>query len=225
MSVPFPTVVSETGFANSGEGTTFNINYPSGLINGNLVLAMIATQDAANIVMPAGWTLLQRSTSANTGFGTWIRTIDGTEGSFFTVTQADARRVAYIVYQIGMYDFQHTPPYASATPSTTLTPPSLTPSWGSASNLWITAIGYECDAGQTGTSAYPSGYSDGTDFHFATNTGNGAGCGISACNKQATASSDTPGAFTTNCALQVTQTIAIRPGPGPAGGGFIVKIL
>lgn len=84
---------------------------------------------------------------------------------------------------------------------------SLTPSWGSAKTLWITAYG--CDDQNGDVSAYPTNYTtNGIYDEFAAS--NGVGLGSSYRTNEA--SSENPGAFTiANSQEWLALTIGVQP--------------
>jgi len=83
--------------------------------------------------------------------------------------------------------------------------PNLTPSWGSASTLWLTAHGSD---GSYTILAYPTDYSDG----ITANTSATGGCTVSAARRELEASSENPGVTSVNGNDDwAAFTIAVRP--------------
>lgn len=198
--------------AQSSSSVNRNITIPSGVIAGDLLLAILTTSNGSAVTLspPTGWSNVTgaASSNANTNQGAFYKISDGTEGGT-TVTSTDSSLVTNSVavcYRITGHDPATPPEAANANNASSATPdpPNLTPSWGSAANLWIAAFGRRSAA--CTMDAYASGYTIGQVGGDASN------CKTFAATKVATASSENPGTFTlSNAAQWNALTIAVRP--------------
>lgn len=204
----FPEVVGALTSASSSPTTSHAVGLPAGN-TGDLLLIFFASKfQTAND--PAGWVPLVTAVSSptpDTRFKAWYRVADGSEGSSVTITTPLGVVSARNVYRIR----RGRTPEASAVvgggqfPD----PPALSPSWGVEKTLWL-AVSGSTTINSHAVSAYPSGWSDGTQI-TATNGAQTAVCG--SARLEAEAGTVNPGAFTLNSTQPwyAAATIAIRP--------------
>jgi hypothetical protein len=117
-----------------GAATSMTVNIPLLRPIGDLL--MIYGQKGTSggtLGTPAGWTALIQATSSNGHVSVFYKVIDGSEANTVTITESAAWPVAFMSFRVSGY--QGTPEGASANSG----PPSLTPSWGAANNLWLTS--------------------------------------------------------------------------------------
>lgn len=193
---------------------------PTGVANSNLLIYVVTCRLAASVGLdvsintPSGYTSLNGSTgtfrpaSANGVAGTLIvyKVAGSSEAAPTFTEQTQACAWAWVAYRITGYTGVPEAVF-TATPGSSLDPATLTPSWGSASNLWIAAA----TVGVVGTvSGYPTGYTDDQVTTSIDGTGS-ANCGIGIASKIATATSDNPAAFTFSASGNSSAaTIAVK---------------
>jgi len=117
-----------------------DITLPSGIQNGDLAILHVRFgAGTGSLSLPvSGWTTLRHSDSSGV---VWVgyRVCDGSEGSTITLTHNDATsRSAWVGYRISG---QAASSFIEHGYSTAMgTAPSVTPSWGSAENLWLDTL-------------------------------------------------------------------------------------
>ncbi len=133
----FPQVVGMESYQSGTGGITSHaVTLPSGITSGNLLLIFFRTGDTGVTHTLSGWTeLATRDSNGRTTI--FYKVADGTEGSTATITTGAARRSVANSYRITGYSGT---PEAAFVASDTNNPPSLSPSWGSAKNLWISMV-------------------------------------------------------------------------------------
>lgn len=195
---------------NSGLGS-HPINLPAGIAAGDLLLLFVIINGAPTVTDPSGYTPLV-STQVGDTQRVYAKIATGSEGPTETLAITGSQRVNAVSYRItgnrnGVTSSEISVSAVSAANTATPDPPSLTPSWGSAENLWI-GVTLSQDGGYT-FSSYPTNYDLG-QLNVQSSTGNGNGVSVAA--RLLTASSEDPGVFTTvtNRARQ-TYTLAVRP--------------
>lgn len=204
----FPVVAAKTGGTNTAN-TSHTVNLPSGVVSGNLLVAVFSTGGSTAITFPAGWTqLFQTSEPNHVTCGAWYRVADGGEGASITVTTAASKRIAYETYRIT--DYSGVPEAgASVTDySKYPDPPNLATSWSETHNLWLAVTGY----GWNYTiSAYPSNYSNGVNRIGGDANYEGGNIGVA--ERKVVAISENPGTFTIDedTMYWIANTIAISP--------------
>ena len=154
------TPVVTTGTTSS---TTKSVTLPATVPAGSRIVIEISVSSGGTNTMtaPSGFSVISGAAqaSATCNGSAFYKDADGSEGgTSVTVTLASATtsHVA-IAYCVTGHDAA-TPPEAASTTgtSTTPNPPSLTPSWGSAENLWFAAYGSRINT--TAVSGYPTNY-------------------------------------------------------------------
>lgn len=201
-------VASEVASTANSSITPWTVSYPSGIVAGDLLLAIAANAvDANPFIWPAGWTdLAQGDNSGGDTLGVAYRIADGSEGASFSLDLTLPRRGACRVFRITGSD---TPPAASVIAtgqSTSPDPASLTP--GFTADLWFAAC---CHEDFTNTlSAYPASYTNGThDVNDSGSTASSIGLGIA--RRSTSATTENPGAFTIGTSRRWNAyTVAIK---------------
>lgn len=186
---------------------------PSGITSGDLlVLAIRLATSGRAATTPTGWTLITSGFADNGLFAVFARDADGLEGSTVSVNLDGTAQYAANAYRIsGAHGV------ASGVEGSTVytdlaapNPPSLTPSWGSAENLWLVfATSRRTDNAFT----LPVNYTDLVDAETApadTSTGDAR---LSSGRRLLTATSEDPAAFgeTGTMNRSGAATVAIRP--------------
>ena len=201
----------------TADTTTYNVTLPSGIQSGNLLLMFISVDSANDELTRTGWTTLANDGSANSERKYILaRIADGTEGATASFTNATAQTASANTYRItgarnGLTSSEiavsaivnQTSNVASADP------PSLTPSWGSAENLWF-AVAFINDSAIGSVTAYPTNYSLGQLSNI--NGSSASGQAVLTAARLLSASTEDPSAFTwTTGRRSSAYTVAVRP--------------
>jgi hypothetical protein len=144
----YPQILQTTTY-NTGTtaATDHIISLPSSRAVGDLVV--IVFRSISSITAPSGWSV------GNTNGSLYVlsRVMDGTESSTVTIVGALSRvALAFAMRIAPAVSAEH-----AVSANNIVDPPSLTASWGSAKNLWITAFSGGYGSGRF-TAAPPSGY-------------------------------------------------------------------
>jgi hypothetical protein len=197
--------VAATSSGGTGSAqTTHTVTLPSGSTTGDLVL--IVWHHAAGdttITGPGGWSSLSlgsRGRAYHLVLSGSVSTVD--------VTTASSRNSAYTAYR---FTGAHGNVERVVSGTNVIDPPSLTPTWGSAENAWVTGI----QARRTdNTVTAPSGYGSQLTAYAAEDANNSTShVRVATAHKIATATSDDPDAWGTTGTLDspIAFTIAVRP--------------
>ena len=208
---PYP-VIQTTNSGNNGtsRGTTTTVTYPTGIAVGDVVILVVTTENSASITNPSGSGFTQLSNTASSSVTMLVSyqvaasALSGT----FNVTTGNAR-TSWAILRIDGRQGNPEAGTAATGSGTSPNPPSLTPSWGSASTLWLSIVGFGgSTSASRAVSSYPSSYvlaveSAGTTSNSSTMIGVGY--------RNLAATSDDPGTYTTTPTDPwVAQTVAIR---------------
>jgi hypothetical protein len=166
VSFPALQLVTETQTAFTSVAGVVNVPLPTGRRIGDRVIVAIDCSGASAVALPSGWTSIL---SGGTGLTTQIvrvmeRNLDGSEQDSVEViaTTPGAAAALVKVWLIrGQNTSQATESTAAVTGtgSTTLDIGALTPSWGSAANLWLIWIGIQSEGAASPTvTAFPAGF-------------------------------------------------------------------
>lgn len=208
-----PTVSTVTPTTFTTSVTAMPVAMPSTVISGNLLLAFAELQNSGTWTVPSGWNQFTGqvgggSTGQLTAF--W-KIADGTEGGTSpTFTSSSASTASWQVRRVTGWHGSASPEMVSTNgDNSNADPSSITPSWGSANNIYIAVAGHASLSAAAFT-AGPSGYSDFTNSGQSTG---GSSTSTASAYKIATSSSEDPGAFTAGGSNRywATYTIAIRP--------------
>jgi len=215
----FPVVSATNTSAVSTAGTTHTVNLPTGIASGDLLIVFFSKKSGSSntLTWPSGWTALTDvNNGTNTGQSTAYRIADGTEGTTISVTSSASVKSAHNSYRITSWHGT-TPPEGGAGStgsSANPDPPSVSPSWGSADNLFLEAASV---GSNTSSSAASTNY---TNLLTINSTGGSGGSNQmqASARHSLTGSTDDPdNAFTISASsIWASQTIAIRP----AGAAF-----
>jgi len=215
--VAFPQIAA-TATTSSAVSTSHNINLPSGIQAGDLLLVGLTNKDSAGApTFPAGWTqvwsLANDPGAANRCLHVgYYRIADGSEGATITVTFGGSVAVGAWAYRItGAHPA--IPEGATArngTANDNPNPPPLNPAgWDIDDTLWIASFG---EPGNRTVSAFPANYT----------LSQIDGDGIAVAARALAAASDDPGAFTISSnTFWVAATAAVR-GTKPRAFGLII---
>jgi hypothetical protein len=195
--------------------TTSPVTLPSGISAGNLLLMFFIKHNSTDdITGPSGWTELASCTPNGSDIAKiYAKIATGSEGSTENVTHGSNRTAAITYCITGNRNGVSSSEVAVSTVNidgATLSPnpPNLTPSWGSAENLWI-AVAFDNDGAFT-FGSYPTNYTLGNEL---SQHGAGAGNAVITAARLLTGASEDPGAFTIAATSRVwnTFTLAVRP--------------
>lgn len=204
LTSSFP-VVEATNISSTSGSATQVVNLPAGISSGDLLLIFLGMQDGRTINTPSGWTQLYNNNS-DPSAACFYKVASGSEGASVSVTLSSSSIGGHTSYRISNY--QGTPeaatlngPTSSANPN----PPSLTPSWGSAKTLWITATHNRNPSADPSVSSYPANTTNGIYGHVT-------GAGMATAQRQLEASSWDPNTYTMSASVAwCANTVAIRP--------------
>lgn len=211
-------IVSSSTYNSAGTAlNTHSVPMPSSLAAGNLLLLFYTQHGTDGTTLPSGWTTLFSNTTSSPSDPHYIlaKISGGTEGNQnFIIGGGKAQRATAVVYNIsgnrnGVTSSEiAVSSEVAETSILTPNPPSLTPSWGSAENLWI-AVSFVNDGSFTFVS-YPTNYTLGQN---AQQNGSGTGNAILIAARLLTASSEDPGVFTISGSTRNfgSLTIAVCP--------------
>lgn len=210
-----------TGFGTSV--TSMPVKMPSAVNSGDLLIALVHVRNAGTwSTVPTGWSTI--STLSQAGGGSvgkldgFYKIADGSEEET-TPTWIASTGTTSVFTVIHKRDWHGTTPPEATTASgdsSSANPPSLTPSWGSAEDIWIVVAGHSASSAAAFTAA-PTDYGN---FQNDGASSGGAAVSLATAERTLTASSEDPGTFTAGGSNRwwASATIAIRP----AGGVIVV---
>jgi hypothetical protein len=224
----FP-VVMGVAQSNAGDNvTTHIVSLPNDVEEGDLLIAIMGFRDrsftATTVSFPAGWTELVTRT-ATTGQGVVFYKIatptEAGAASISVSTGSVDARAAYTVYRIQKDTYAGVPEASFMNVTTMVSganpnPPSLTPSWGSAKNLWIAgAAGTRAGTTPNTSTFVPSGFGSGT-YEFDASNSTTSSASVSTATQNFEGSSLDPDNFTLTTTVHRAFTIAIQGKPSGA---------
>ena len=200
----YPEVLG-SAVTNGSLTSPYTVSLPSGISAGDILVGTFyrGGNNTQTLTLPAGWTkLIDEGPNGAQTYRVVVawKIADGTEGTSMSVssnlTSAQATRcvVARITGGISV----ECSAKANTGNATTIDPPSLSPSWGTAFNLFLTVC---VGTSNSALSSYPSGWNG------ETSTGPSALASL-----QSYASSANPGVFTVSASMGLTAyTLAVKP--------------
>lgn len=194
--------------------TTMSTTLPS-VNSGDLLILVVAANTLRTASTPSGFSVLASSLSASSNFARSIfyRVCDGSEGAKVSVTFSGSGQKLAQAIRIKAGTFYAAAPFAIASTTGTTAepdPPSLSPSWGSAANLWL-ALGVRSNWNSSPATSWP--YADG-QATAGSQGHNGASIPrLLSCLEGVVSGSQDPSAWVsgTAAAQWIADTIAIRP--------------
>lgn len=199
----YPTVEA-TNTSSAASAASASVSLPTGIVSGNLLIALCVLFDDRTHTWPAGWTELYDADTGSQSSSAAYRVADGSEGASITVNFGGGSSAsAHITMRISNY--QGTPEVGTAVGgiSTSPNPPSITPSWGSDDILVLAMVGARTTSV---VSAAPSSYTD-----LLTVAAGGSGPSAAIARREVTGTTEDPGTATLPSSVEwTTNTLAIR---------------
>ena len=199
-----PTVqTTSTGYTT---GTSHVLTMPAGIAAGDLLIAFFSSSGPSTQTYSGSWAELYDMATGATlaGVGVWLTAAGG---DTLTVTSSISVDAMHVIYRISGQHASSAPEAGTSATGNSANPdpPTLSPSWGSETTLWLAAMHH--DAGTI--SVIPTNYTDSIKK-------DDAGSPIIGTARRAlTAASDDPGTFTVSAIeAWVAQTVAVRPAAG-----------
>src|ERR1035437_5312650 len=204
-----PTLAGTNNNSQDAQATPITCNLPASISSGNLLLLFVDFNGAATATTPTGWSVLSGFPLISGNFHAygWYKKATGSEGASVSVTVTASVYQTTASARITGWDGTTAPDVAVNSANNSKTPPALAPAGGSQNYLWLGYVANnnsEITAGSSGWSGYASSGAPTYDYQIAWDY------------LQATASSETPGAFT-SILTGFTWTIAVTP---PVGAAF-----
>lgn len=206
-----PTLTANTG-VNTSTGTSHVINLPTGISVGDLILTSFCFDgDGTNVSSFTGYTQLFDNPFSLADQGrhfVYYRVATGSEGSTASLTSSTSTRFVAWTGLIKGWNSSFVPEFSFTDyQGTNPDPPSLTPTWGNQSCLWLAIAAGRATAGAgAAVTAYPTDYS-----YYQNSEALAARMSMGVAARQLTASSQDPGTFTMSLTSNFSvATIAIR---------------
>jgi hypothetical protein len=196
--------------------TNLTMVAPSGIASGNTLIIIWCGFFNGLPATPSGWTLADSETGTtpiNLSGAIYWKISDGTETDF-DIVHGSAVTQSAIWLRITGAHASASVEVTSAAGASGWHPdcPSITPSWGSANNMWIAAFSHARSPSLRTVSSYPTGYTDNQTSVSNDDTVGGTDTGVVFATKAATATSDDPDAYVLNATANARAfTIAVRP--------------
>jgi hypothetical protein len=215
LAAPVVASVTETAF--DTDTTDHYVDMPATVNAGDLLIVLFTNDGSATVTTPAGWSLLASTANGSAvRLSVYYKIAAGTEGGTTVnfVTSANEQAAAQ-VYRITSWHGTTPPEISTAATgiSTRPNPASLDPAgWDVADTLWLAVAGQD-RGDQSGTTAYPSSYTDGISTQSSDPATTGV-CRVHSARRVLAVASENPGAFTIPASEEwVAFTIAVRPAP------------
>jgi hypothetical protein len=212
LAAPLVASVTETAF--DTDTTDHYVDMPTTVDAGDLLIAIFTNDGSATVTTPAGWTALASDENNAVRCSVYYKIASGNEdGTTVDFVTSASEEAAAQVYRITNWHGT-TPPEISTAATGTSTrpdPASLNPAgWDVADTLWLAVAGQD-RGDRSGTTAYPTSYTDGTSTLSSATTDS---CRTLSARRVLAAASENPGAFTIPVSEEwVAFTIAVRPAP------------
>ena len=207
-----PTIQGTPGLAsNNGNSTSMPTALPTGvtLQNNDILLLAVVTDEAQTITGMTGWSSLGGSSNVGDLELFWKRTTGSETAPTGTLGNTD--RTQTKMWCIRGAHTTTAPARATYVPGTSTTPDpgTVTPSWGSANNLYIALAGIDTPT-LTALVSGPAGYNNAA-FHMSGGSQTGA-CALASADRADTSTSEDPGVFTLDTSQTWNATVvAVRP--------------
>lgn len=212
----YPIVMDIRNTIFTANTTAHNVVMPEVVNAGDLLIIVFTADGTPTFTTPSGgWSVLYSLAGATRG-AAYALVAAGTEGGTnVDVVTSATEAASATVYRIANWagtisDAEAVSVNAGAVSNPN--PDAITPSWGSAANMYLTTL--HCST-TTYPTAYPSGY---TNFVSSDAAGGASRGQTYSIRKTAVSSTDDPGAWTfSGTTAAICGTIAIRPVAAPSG--------
>lgn len=207
----FPQVIDRITTASPTQQPTHTVNSATTVTPGNLLLLLVNAGDG-NFTLPAGWSELLNLDTTTASHMLYYKVAAGTEGGTFQITNSDTNEsMGTQLWQISNWYGTLAGVEAALTgdlSTSTIDPPSLTPSWGSANTLWIFGAVAADDA--VTVSTWPANYTNLTYVESGGAANDTQACAMGS--RELAAASEDPGAVTWSQSQRTDAfTVAVRP--------------
>lgn len=202
----FP-VIQATNTSTDTAGTSHTLDLPSGVVDGNLLIAGFSINVGSTISWPGGWTELFEKENLSPGpvaFAVAYKTASS-EGSTITVTSGSSGSSVHWSYRIT--GDKAAPIDGTAVIGTTEfpNPPSLNPSWGLNRTLFIATMSW--NTGAVSIDSFP------TNYGLSQIQVGGSHLIAAAAREIRTDAAEDPGTYDANAVCDwVANTLAVRGG-------------
>jgi hypothetical protein len=208
-----PPVVAGTNASSTNSGTSLACALPAGIAAGDLLVLFVGASrgdgTAVTISTPSGWTSLFNV--AGTGqvkrLACFYKVATGSEGGTQTVSFSAGSQAASTCARVTGYGGAPESGAAATGSSSAPNPPSVAPSWGGASSLFLAATA--CAGTGTNAQTAPANYSD--IVQASGIAGGNDICRVASAQRIGSSASEDPGAFGVSFTSWVANSVAIRP--------------
>lgn len=146
------------------EATSITIDKPTGVVEGDLMVAQVCGQSNAVVVTPpAGWTEIQQGVPASAGpvMASYYRVATSSEGASYNFTlDSSSKAVGGIVRITGATVIDTSSEQYNDTPSTTITGGTVTPTYADSYILFLTASTAGATSGYAIATANPASWTE-----------------------------------------------------------------
>lgn len=208
--VLFPTPLAWVGEHNTADTTSHDITLPTGINEGEFLLVVFSVDGAPTVTVDTGFSgvnwqkLGQTSQATNVTGAIFWKWAEGGSADVLRLTTDSSQQSSHLSGRI--INAHGTSPISGAATTdngSNPNPPSHTPSGGEQRYLWIATR--HGDSNVNNATASPADYDA---FEQEVGTNNGATTALATRQRQA--SSENPGAWTSDLAFSVVYTLAIR---------------
>lgn len=217
----FPFLVSQMGIPFTSDTTDHQVPMPEEEVAaGDLLMVFFNNDGGDDVTTPGdGWNLLETVDTTNLNSNWYWKEAEGDEsGTTVNFVTAGVESAVAHVLHITNWD-PAVPPEAEGANlvGTGSDCPALTPSWGSAKNLWIVGLGRDSTEPHPSVSVPPTNYDLLLWTPSTTSAGSGGSCEAAIASRLLEASADDPGSFTIDASANQRSsfTVAIK-GASPA---------
>lgn len=214
ITYEYPAVVSVTTTGSGGGTTSFVIDLPATIDEGDLLIAIVASDGNVTIGTPTNWSQLSHNSDGNVTLAVFGKDADGTEdGGTITCSISSSEDACAQVYRIINWNGVLTDDVDVGSVNTGTdsypNPPSVTAGWGSDKNLFIAMYAQD---GNRNVSGYPTNYSNDQTYVYSRDFFNFGTVCIASATREYESLSDNPGTFMAGGSDDwVAQTLVVRP--------------
>jgi hypothetical protein len=161
--VPGPNVMGRASNVVASTQNSFDVELPEGIVAGELLVVFVATSPAnlAAPTAPEDWTRFHQQGNGLARGAFFSKVADGTE-TVLSLTNSSAQNSRWVSrsWRITNHGHVTAPPQAAnaVANNTAPNPPSLTPTWGAAINLWLAT--YAQQAAGSSVNSGPTNYTN-----------------------------------------------------------------